>query len=129
MRLRQVALAAWDLEAAKRDLEARGLRDPFRDPGVKEFGLDNAVYPVGDTFLDLRGWEKGTVWVNGHHLGRFWQIGPQQTLYVPGPWLRHLHWRGPEAARRAANGLRRGVALPEWDLCAGGARGRRQVRQ
>ncbi len=43
---------------------------------------------TSDTFLDLRGWEKGTVWVNGRQLGRFWQIGPQQTLYVPGPWLR-----------------------------------------
>ena len=43
---------------------------------------------TGDTFLDLRGWGKGTVWVNGHHLGRFWSIGPQQTLYVPGPWLK-----------------------------------------
>ena len=42
----------------------------------------------GDTFLDTRGWGKGTVWINGHHLGRFWDIGPQQTLYVPGPWLR-----------------------------------------
>jgi beta-galactosidase len=42
----------------------------------------------GDTFLDMRGWGKGTVWVNGHHLGRFWQIGPQQTLYVPAPWLK-----------------------------------------
>ncbi len=41
----------------------------------------------GDTFLDMRGWGKGTVWINGHHLGRFWNIGPQQTLYVPGPWL------------------------------------------
>ncbi|HET7621491.1 MAG TPA: glycoside hydrolase family 35 protein [Gemmatimonadaceae bacterium] len=41
----------------------------------------------GDTFLDMRGWGKGTVWVNGHNLGRFWRIGPQQTLYVPGPWL------------------------------------------
>lgn len=41
-----------------------------------------------DTFLDLRGWGKGTVWVNGHHLGRFWSIGPQQTLYMPGPWLK-----------------------------------------
>ncbi len=46
------------------------------------------VTQPADTFLDLRGWEKGTVWVNGHHLGRFWKIGPQQTLYVPGPWLR-----------------------------------------
>ncbi|MFI5229311.1 MAG: glycoside hydrolase family 35 protein [Gemmatimonadales bacterium] len=42
----------------------------------------------GDTFLDTRDWGKGTVWVNGHQLGRFWDIGPQQTLYVPGPWLR-----------------------------------------
>jgi beta-galactosidase len=43
---------------------------------------------TGDTFLDTRGWGKGTVVVNGHHLGRFWAIGPQQTLYIPGPWLR-----------------------------------------
>ena len=43
---------------------------------------------VADTFLDTRGWGKGTVVVNGHHLGRFWSIGPQQTLYIPGPWLR-----------------------------------------
>ena len=43
---------------------------------------------TADTFLDTRGWGKGTVVVNGHHLGRFWSIGPQQTLYIPGPWLR-----------------------------------------
>ena len=41
----------------------------------------------GDTFLDVRGWGKGMVWVNGHNLGRYWGIGPQQTMYVPGPWL------------------------------------------
>jgi beta-galactosidase len=43
---------------------------------------------VGDTFLDMRGWVKGVVWINGHNLGRYWGIGPQQTLYVPGPWLK-----------------------------------------
>src|SRR5215472_12182114 len=43
---------------------------------------------TGDTFLDLSGWSKGLAWVNGHNLGRFWNIGPQQTLYCPGPWLR-----------------------------------------
>lgn len=43
---------------------------------------------VGDSFLDMRGWEKGMVWVNGHNLGRFWSIGPQQTLYLPGCWLK-----------------------------------------
>jgi beta-galactosidase len=43
---------------------------------------------TGDTFLDMHGWGKGVVWVNGHALGRFWNIGPQQTLYLPAPWLR-----------------------------------------
>ena len=41
----------------------------------------------GDTFLDVRTWGKGVVWINGHCLGRFWNIGPTQTMYVPGPWL------------------------------------------
>jgi beta-galactosidase len=43
---------------------------------------------AGDTFLDLRGWGKGAVWINGHALGRFWNVGPQQTLYVPAPFLK-----------------------------------------
>ncbi len=42
----------------------------------------------GDCFLDLRPWGKGFVWVNGRNLGRYWNIGPQQTMYVPGPWLK-----------------------------------------
>jgi beta-galactosidase GanA len=33
-------------------------------------------------------WKKGVVWVNGHNLGRFWSIGPQQRLYCPAPWLK-----------------------------------------
>ena len=40
-----------------------------------------------DTFLLVRGWKKGHVWVNGRPLGRFWGIGPTQTMYVPGCWL------------------------------------------
>jgi len=40
-----------------------------------------------DTFLDLRQWGKGVVWVNGHCLARYWNIGPTQTAYLPGPWL------------------------------------------
>lgn len=42
----------------------------------------------GGTFIDTRGWGKGHVWVNGHHLGRFWKIGPQQTLFCPASWLK-----------------------------------------
>lgn len=43
---------------------------------------------VGDTYLDLSNWGKGAVWINGHHLGRYWEIGPQQTIYVPAEWLK-----------------------------------------
>ena len=43
---------------------------------------------TGDTFLDMQTWGKGMVWVNGHAMGRFWEIGPQQTLYMPGCWLK-----------------------------------------
>jgi beta-galactosidase len=68
---------------------------------------------VGDTFLDLRTWGKGMVWVNGHSLGRYWNIGPTQTMYLPAPWLRKganevivLDVLGPEAARLE------GLAMP-----------------
>ncbi|HWS01316.1 MAG TPA: beta-galactosidase family protein, partial [Prolixibacteraceae bacterium] len=43
---------------------------------------------TGDTYLDMRNWGKGCVWINGHHLGRYWEIGPQQTVYVPAEWLK-----------------------------------------
>jgi len=43
---------------------------------------------VGDTFLNMEQFGKGQVYVNGHAIGRFWSIGPQQTLYVPGCWLK-----------------------------------------
>ncbi len=42
-----------------------------------------------DTFLDMAGFEKGFVLVNGHNLGRYFNAaGPQKTLYCPAPWLR-----------------------------------------
>jgi beta-galactosidase len=43
---------------------------------------------TGDTFLDMRAWGKGIIFVNGVNLGRYWNVGPQQTLYLPGAWLR-----------------------------------------
>ncbi len=43
---------------------------------------------TGDTFLELNGWGKGCVFVNGFNIGRFWEIGPQRRLYVPAPLLR-----------------------------------------
>ncbi len=43
---------------------------------------------TGDTYLDMSQWKKGVVWVNGHNLGRYWEIGPQKRLYCPAPWLK-----------------------------------------
>ncbi|XP_047375573.1 beta-galactosidase-1-like protein 3 isoform X5 [Sciurus carolinensis] len=40
-----------------------------------------------DTFLRLPGWVSGFVFINGRNLGRYWNIGPQETLYLPGVWL------------------------------------------
>jgi beta-galactosidase len=41
-----------------------------------------------DTYFDMRAWGKGMIWVNGHNLGKYWSIGPQQTLYLPAEWLK-----------------------------------------
>lgn len=46
------------------------------------------IEKTGDTFLSLPGWVKGVVWVNGVNHGRYWTIGPQQTLYIPGCYLK-----------------------------------------
>jgi beta-galactosidase len=72
---------------------------PFDNPDSQRWDTRNPEGPsflrgtfnldeTGDTWLDMRGWHKGFVWVNGRNLGRFWDIGPQQALYLPGPWLR-----------------------------------------
>lgn len=53
-RLRQVALVAHDCEKTATALqETFGWSDPFHDPAVGEFGLINAVFPVGDTFVEV----------------------------------------------------------------------------
>ncbi|MCG8569236.1 MAG: beta-galactosidase [Spirochaetes bacterium] len=45
------------------------------------------VSEVQDTFINMENWCKGNVYINGFHLGRYWEIGPQKTLYLPGPLL------------------------------------------
>ena len=42
---------------------------------------------TGDTFFDMSNYSKGMLYVNGHLLGRYWNIGPQQRLYCPASWL------------------------------------------
>ena len=55
-------------------------------PGIWQGEI--TIDKVGDVFLDVSKWGRGLVWVNGHCLGRYWNIGPTQTMYLPAPWLR-----------------------------------------
>jgi beta-galactosidase len=55
-------------------------------PGLYRGEVD--VRGAGDAVLELPGWTRGFVWVNGFNLGRYWSVGPQRSLYVPGPVLR-----------------------------------------
>ena len=72
------------------------------------------VEQPGDVFLDLQHWGKGLVWVNGKALGRFWRLGPQQTLFLPGCWVKKgkneiiiLDLLGPE--KRTVSGLKQPI--------------------
>ena len=56
-------------------------------PGIFFRGTFSLAEPA-DTYLDLAGYQKGLVWVNGRNLGRYWDIGPQKRLYCPAGWLR-----------------------------------------
>ena len=57
------------------------------EPGAFFRGTFTIDKPA-DTFIDLTGYRKAVVWVNGHNLGRYWDIGPQKRLYCPAPWLK-----------------------------------------
>ncbi|MFJ2885784.1 beta-galactosidase family protein [Streptomyces sp. NPDC087305] len=86
------------------DVRARGLRldtlDALDDVGavaLRELPPDDSpglyqgtveVHGTGDALLELPGWTRGFVWVNGFNLGRYWSAGPQRELYVPGAVLR-----------------------------------------
>ena len=90
-------LKRWDIftipdsyAAAKKALDT-AKRDSLTKMVFKGSGYYRGYFNlkrVGDTFLNMENWGKGQVYVNGHAIGRFWSIGPQQTLYVPGCWLK-----------------------------------------
>jgi beta-galactosidase len=67
-------------------METRHLEVQLRGPHIASGTF--TLTQTGDTFLDISKLGKGVIWINGHPLGRFWNIGPQDTLYVPAPWLK-----------------------------------------
>ena len=56
-------------------------------PGIYYKG-NFSLIETGDTYIDVSNYKKGMVWVNGHNLGRFWDLGPQKRLYCPAPFLK-----------------------------------------
>ena len=61
-------------------------KDAIQGPAFYRFTF--TAEEAGDTFLDFEGWGKGVAFVNGFNIGRFWEIGPQKRLYIPGPLLK-----------------------------------------
>ncbi len=88
--LNAMTLMGWDVHPLPMDgdyLERlRFARQPVERPGNFFRGRFDIASP-GDTYLDMSGWKKGVVWVNGHNLGRYWEIGPQKRLFCPAPFL------------------------------------------
>ncbi|MER7043392.1 glycoside hydrolase family 35 protein [Streptomyces jumonjinensis] len=83
VRARGLRLSAFGAEAVD--------RVSFRTPPGGAAGLYRGAARVaspGDARLELPGWTRGFVWVNGVCLGRYWSAGPQDSLFVPGPVLR-----------------------------------------
>lgn len=60
---------------------------PGTRPGMFFRGTFTMETPT-DTYIDMTGYKKGVVWVNGHNLGRYWDIGPQHRLYAPATVLK-----------------------------------------
>lgn len=100
-------------------MDFKPLENTTAENGHLPAGCYRATFNVkkpGDTFINMESWGKGLVYVNGHALGRFWEIGPQQTLYLPGCWLKKgeneilvFDIVGPKAARSE------GLATPVID--------------
>ncbi|SHH05658.1 glycoside hydrolase family 35 protein [Streptoalloteichus hindustanus] len=110
------ALFNWEIFPLPLD-DLRHLRFSSRPPTLPGPVFHRATLRVdqpADGFLALPGWRKGLLWLNGFLLGRYWDIGPQRTLYAPAPLWRpgvnelialELHHAGPTIELREAPDL------------------------
>lgn len=80
-------LTGWDMYRLPFDTPSTVTGDTTGAAGPTLYRGSFTIGRTGDTFLDMRGWHRGIVFVNGVNLGRYWRVGPQQTLYLPGAWL------------------------------------------
>lgn len=80
---------AWDIYKINVDeqiLNWKGIGDSRNFPSLSRASF--TLPEVGDTFINLKNFKKGYVWVNGHNLGRYWNVGPTQKVFCPGVWLK-----------------------------------------
>jgi len=68
----------YDLRSSGRSVNKQGIF----------FKANFSIISTADTYFDLSNYTKGIVWVNGHNLGRYWNIGPQRRLYCPASFLK-----------------------------------------
>ncbi|HWA82444.1 MAG TPA: beta-galactosidase family protein [Fimbriimonadaceae bacterium] len=85
--LNGMTLMSWDVYNLPMD-DVSSLKAGDADRAGVFFRGSFEMERPADTFLDCSALKKGVVWVNGHNLGRYWEIGPQKRLYCPAPWLK-----------------------------------------
>lgn len=89
--LNGMTLMNWDVYGFPMDEGFISGLEPAEAPGEKPGIFFRGTFTIdatADTFIDMTNFIKGFVWVNGHNLGRYWEIGPQTRLYCPATWLR-----------------------------------------
>ena len=82
----QVFVKLYDKE--KKLIETKKAEKFDKDKGAMFYKGTFKANSQADCFVHLDGFEKGYVWVNGFNLGRYWKVGPQKSLYLPGCLLK-----------------------------------------
>ncbi len=89
--LNGMTLMSWEITKIPFDEEyIANLETGYIDPERRGYFFKSVflLENVADTYIDMSNYQKGIVFVNGHNLGRYWNIGPQQRLYCPATFLK-----------------------------------------
>lgn len=86
--IRQDRITMYPLSLEEAQLEKIPFAEPVQHQQPAFYRVDFRVDKAADTYLELPGFGKGCVALNGRLLGRFWEVGPQKRLYIPAPWLK-----------------------------------------
>lgn len=76
------------MEAVSASKKWRPFDGHEKQPALYRATLEIEDSTPKDTFVNMKGWEKGVIFINGFNLGRYWSLGPQQNQYLPGPLLK-----------------------------------------